>query len=684
MAADPMLGVVAEEQAVLDAVVPGLRASQDAEAAEGRAVIEALRVAHAAWKDAVGDEVQRELTGEALTEATRRKAAHEAARRTREIPLSSPYFGRLVTEEPTRSVQVLIGKVGATVGTGAGRITIVDWRDAPISRLYYEYAEGEAFEETIQGRARAGVIRRKRRVDIHDGVLREIEAGGQVYRRGVDARWAHKGEERREIQDDHRLPDIVSLITTEQFRVIARPEAGVVLLRGRAGSGKTTVALHRVAWLHFQQPERFLPEKMLVVMFNKALQTYISRVLPDLGVNGVSVETFHGLAVRMLRQASLEPRFRGGTPVAVGRLKRHPAMVALLDAALRRLGDQSAAWLADRLGDDARAALDATPGHGLARLVAWRRANGAPPGWTKLRGRLLDHVLDVRRLFADEATWRAALPPALHKDAAAAHAHNLENEAAGALDFEDAALVLRIGQLKAALDPELSCPWAGMFRHIVIDEAQDLSTHEIEAIVGAADRFRSVTIAGDPAQKILADAQFEGFEAMLSRLSGKMEASLDVLSVGYRSPRPVMELAMKALGTNEPARAARDGEPVDWFEGEGAVARAIAAVRAWREAHPGALVAVLSKRKNAADDWAAALLAAGVPGVRRADRGNFGFEPGIVVSNVHQVKGLEFDGVLLVEPADFGGYDRHLLHVAITRAAERLWVVATRGRGVLG
>jgi superfamily I DNA/RNA helicase len=315
--------------------------------------------------------------------------------------------------------------------------------------------------------------------------------------------------------------------------------------------------------------------------------------------------------------------------------------------------------------------------------VAWRRAQGAPPGWTKLRARLLDHVLDVRRLFADEPTWRAALPPALHRDAAAAHAHNVENEAAGVLDFEDAALVLRLGQLKAALDPELGCPWARMFRHIVIDEAQDLSTHEIEAVVGAADEARSVTIAGDPAQKILADAQVEGFEALLARLSGRMEASLDVLSVGYRSPRPVMELAMKALGTNEPARAARDGAPVAWFEGEGAAPAAIAALRDWRAAHPRSLVAVLSKRKNAADEWAAALVAAGLSDVRRGNRGDFGFEPGIVVSNVHQVKGLEFDGVLLIEPSDFGGYDRHLLHVAITRAAERLWVVAARGRGLL-
>jgi superfamily I DNA/RNA helicase len=109
----------------------------------------------------------------------------------------------------------------------------------------------------------------------------------------------------------------------------------------------------------------------------------------------------------------------------------------------------------------------------------------------------------------------------------------------------------------------------------------------------------------------------------------------------------------------------------------------VAALRAFREERPKSLVAVLARGKATADTWATELKAAGLADVRRAERSDFHFTPGVVVSNVHQVKGLEFDGVLLIEPADFGVADRHLLHVAITRAADRLWVVATRGRGLL-
>jgi DNA helicase-2/ATP-dependent DNA helicase PcrA len=255
------------------------------------------------------------------------------------------------------------------------------------------------------------------------------------------------------------------------------------------------------------------------------------------------------------------------------------------------------------------------------------------------------------------------------------------------VDWEDAALLLRLGQLKKQADPELSCPWAGIYAHLVIDEAQDLSTVEIEALVDAADAGRSVTIAGDPAQKILADAQFEGFEQLLRRLTGQVEVRLDALAVGHRSTRPIMELAILALGQGPSADpsviAARDGEPVEWLEGATAADDAAAAVERFRTSRPSALVAVLAKGKTTADQWARRLEAAGLTGVRRASRGDFSFQPGVLVSNVHQVKGLEFDGVVLVEPADFNETDRQLLHVALTRAADRLWIVAGRGRGML-
>ncbi len=674
--------LVQEEAAILARVVPTLRALQSEDAERERALVERARELHRLWTDARGDIAQREAFEEALGEAKRTLDSHRSARRSRDLPVGTPYFGRMVLQEGARRQEVLLGKVGV-VERG---LAIVDWRDAPISQLYYTYEEDEEYEEEIGGRTRAGILAVRRRVDIREGVLVEVQGGGTTLRMRPDGTYAVPGGDRAE-KDDHRLPDIVSLITREQFQVIARPNAGVVLLRGRAGSGKTTVALHRIAYLHFQEPRRFRPERMLVVMFNKALQTYISRVLPELGVQGVMVETFHGWARRILRSGGISLEMRGSTP-AVARLKRHPAVGALLVAHVDRLGDKSAAWVRDQLGEAGAATWDTTPGRGLARIAAFRKRH---PGawWNKLRARLLDHCKDLWALFDDDALCREVLPASLHSALPAARRHQAACAGEGVLDWEDAALLLRLGQLKHQADGELPCPWAGLYAHLVIDEAQDLSTVEIEALVDAADVGRSVTIAGDPAQKILADAQFEGFEELLRRLTGQVEVRLDALAVGHRSTRPIMALAITALGQGPSADpaviAAREGEPVVWIEGdEGSLVPQVAeAIARFREARPSALVAVLAKGKGTADNWARRLDAAGVFGVRRAARADFSFQPGVVVSNVHQVKGLEFDGVVLIEPAEFNEADKQLLHVAITRAADRLWVVAGRGRGRL-
>jgi DNA helicase-2/ATP-dependent DNA helicase PcrA len=673
--------LILEEQQVLDRVIPTLRSLQQADAERARALEQQVREMHRAWTDARGDPAQREAFEAALTEARQALEAHTNARRSREVPIGTPYFGRLLLQEPGRKQEVLIGKVGV-VERG---LTICDWRDAPVSQLYYSYEEGEEYCETIGGREREGVLAAKRRLDIREGVLVEMQRGTEVLRMRPDGAYATPGQARPEGSEDHRLPDIVSLITREQFQVITRPDAGVVLLRGRAGSGKTTVALHRIAYLHFQDARRFRPERMLVVMFNKALQTYISRVLPELGVEGVPVETFHGWAGRQLRNGGIPLEFRAGISPNLARLKRHPAIGALLSAHIDKLGEKSAEWVREQVAE--KALWDQLSGSGFAKMAAFRKQQGEGGWWARLRSRLQDHPRDLYGLFEDEDLCKKLLPKDLHPLLGAARKHQSECAVQRVLDWEDAALLLRIGQIKKQADPGIPCAWAGLYSHMVIDEAQDLSTVEIEVLVDAVDAGRSVTIAGDPAQKILSDAQFEGFEQLLSRLSGQHTVRLDALAVGHRSTRPIMQLALAALGqgnAGDPAIiAARDGAPVQWIEGADIEKQAILALNEYRKLHPTALVAVLAKGKTAADTWARRLEAGGVQGVRRVSRADFSFQPGVVVSNVHQVKGLEFDGVVVVEPAEFGENDRHLLHVAITRAAEQLWVLAGRGRGVL-
>ncbi len=158
-----------------------------------------------------------------------------------------------------------------------------------------------------------------------------------MYRRG-DRRSAlgiHSGPR---IRADKHLPEIAALIDPQQFGLITKPESGLVVLQGGAGSGKTTVALHRVAFLNFQLPGRFSTHRIMVVVFTRAMVRYVSRVLPGLGVKGVAVLTAGDWLSRRRRKVipGTPKRYSEDTPDVVARFKKHPMMLKLGELFVQR------------------------------------------------------------------------------------------------------------------------------------------------------------------------------------------------------------------------------------------------------------------------------------------------------------------------------------------------------------
>jgi DNA helicase II / ATP-dependent DNA helicase PcrA len=273
-----------------------------------------------------------------------------------------------------------------------------------------------------------------------------------------------------------------------------------------------------------------------------------------------------------------------------------------------------------------------------------------------------------------------------------------EDDPAGRFDDEDDPILLRLIQLKRG---GLAGPGGAdemLWEHVAIDEAQDRSALEVKVLVEAVrapdkdPAKRSITIAGDTAQRLVFDNNFTGWDALLAAVAGPsghggQPALVRPLKLSYRSTAEVMLLAREILGPElapEEPLAARPGEPVELHE-FGDLGEAIAflgdALRNLMAREPTASCAVISRHAEQADAYFDGLRRAEVPALRRIRRDEFNFQAGVDVTDVAQVKGLEFDYVVMVDVNDTSypnvHWARHLLHIGVTRAAHQLWLVST-------
>jgi len=254
------------------------------------------------------------------------------------------------------------------------------------------------------------------------------------------------------------------------------------------------------------------------------------------------------------------------------------------------------------------------------------------------------------------------------------------------LDLDDVAILLRAHELLVGVKQPLA--------HVFVDEAQDLSPTKLSALIGrtAAPQGKagragpSITLAGDTSQKLFLDNGFGDWRGVLGHLA-LSHVAVEPLRIAYRSTREILALAREAMGPLAdalPPDAPRSGAPVEAFRFPGVGAAVALLGEALRDLHarePRATVALLARHPEQADRYFDGLLRAEVPALRRVRAQEFSFRPGVEVTDVRQVKGLEFDYVVMLDAntQSYGRDDesRHLFHIGVTRAAHQLWLVAT-------
>ncbi|QCJ42508.1 DNA helicase [Bacillus sp. S3] len=201
-----------------------------------------------------------------------------------ESVIGKPYFSRIdFTSNSTNTEEVLyIGKVSLF-----DRVTqqpiIVDWR-SPIANVYYDGRLGDVSYEAY-GETQTGFLSLKRQYEIVDGLLKDI--------RDIDLT-THDELLQKSLSGkaDNRLTEIVATIQNEQNEVIRASLKHPIIVQGAAGSGKTTIALHRISYFLYSFGFQFPPEKLMILAPNRLFIDYISAVLPELGVNKINQTTY--------------------------------------------------------------------------------------------------------------------------------------------------------------------------------------------------------------------------------------------------------------------------------------------------------------------------------------------------------------------------------------------------------
>lgn len=207
-----------------------------------------------------------------------------------EVAQDKPYFARIdfVAEEDGKTSTIYIGKNGVMKDTD---IIVTDWR-APISSLYYDAEVGKCGFEAPNGRIN-GEMLLKRQYEIENGELQEYFDVDLVSNDGLLQKYLNDN-------NDARLKSIVSTIQKEQNDVIRKKLSNNIIVQGVAGSGKTTVALHRIAYLVYNYINSIKQNQYLVIGPNPVFLKYIKSVLPELDVDGVEQCTYEMFAKKYI------------------------------------------------------------------------------------------------------------------------------------------------------------------------------------------------------------------------------------------------------------------------------------------------------------------------------------------------------------------------------------------------
>lgn len=615
-----------------------------------------------------------------------------------------PYFGRLdfVSDRDGFRERVYVG-AHSFFDRETFEPYVYDWR-TPIASMFYDCNVGPAQFQSPDGVERGKVVL-KRRFKIRDGNMQLMYDADSSLHDDV------LGEALSE-NTQARLKIIIESIQQEQNRAIRDEAAGDFLIFGAAGSGKTSVGLHRFAYLLYRNRERLTSKHFEIISRNGIFASYIADILPELGEEDARCTIFDDIVNRILPREyrfeeyypqveyvltapSGDPRLRAievkGSTAFLQFVRAYfeeftfdmPAIayadtiLCPADAFTRRCAEMKRERPFDVVLEHARTYArtlleDYFDLHKKELLNAIWRSDGdyfEDEYEEEFIRRRRDSVLNVQAEI-DRRNGLAILP--LYQTILARYCEGLPDGAqilaytktaleGEQLPYEDAVCLSYIAALLGQYEPNLTV------RQLLIDEAQDFSAFQ-HAILKKMYPYATFTILADPRQSVFPGLGLKTEQELTALYPGSHTASL---ARSYRSTGPICALASHLAGSEMLDYFDRDGELPQVLTGA-AAGELVKTIYGSGELSGSRTVGVICSTAARAQ---ALFAAAGIDGTLLTDPEQE-LKPGLVVLPAALSKGLEFDAVI-ADCSDIS--DPHMLYLLCTRALHRLYLLCKSG-----
>lgn len=634
-----------------------------------------------------------------------------------ERAVKKPYFGRIIFHDELldREESLYIGKGG--IAKDATHWMVVDWR-APVANAYYENGLGKCSYKAPGDKEIPIDLKLKRTYEIEDGKLLDYFDTEVIANDDLLTKYLAKNKQAV-------LGEIIATIQKEQNDIIRKSPYHNIIVQGVAGSGKTTVAMHRISFILYNYQERFKPDDFYIVGSNRILLNYITGVLPDLDVYGIRQMTMEQLFVRLLYEDWDEKKYRIRSADQMkrkGSVKGTLSWYRQLEEYCRRLEWEAIPrdtiflnpkQFVEGFRDGKTGVFDETVGkrvdpkdlieivsrETIERYIVQNPTVSVQSKIDMLNERLIVKLKDeflgkgvkytesekkaILRAYRGRYGARVWKKPIfeLYRDfmeKQSAKGYDVEIPAAEFDVYDLAALAYLYKRVK---ETEV----ISEAHHVVIDEAQDFGMMAY-SVLKYCIKDCTYTVMGDVSQNIHFGYGLNDWEELKALLLPDEMDSFGVLKKSYRNTVEISEFATRILHhgsfSSYPVEPIiRHGDPVRLekvSDREALIRKAAEVCRGWQAKGLDTIAVVCRDRRSAMQ--AGRELGKYVE-VMESDLEKAVFGSGIMVLPVEYTKGLEFDAVLILDPTrqEYPNDDGHakLLYVAATRALHELCVFHT-------